>query len=698
MTMRGFCRHPRRVIALVGLVVASWHATCGAAVVTDGTLGRAGPVTPVNNIYAITPALGQTRGPNLFHSFSQFDLAQGETASFTGPPTIKNVLARVTGGTASDIHGTIQCTIPNATFYLMNPAGVVFGPDAKLDVNGSFAVTTADYIRLGASQKFGPPGPADSALTTAPPAAFGFFGHRAGIDIAGGLAVPQGRVLSLIGGDVRINGGQVVAPSGRVNITSAASVGEARFDASSPASTPDLSTVGRRGLVELTASAAVDVNGQQAGTIYIAAGLLHIESRPEVFEDYSCLSADSSGDVPGGRIIVDVTGPAVFRAAALTATSDGGAGGAVSVRASQIEFVGVDSTSDAYAVPTTVVTDGESIIRGGGISLAASIIDATGPVIFSAAGPPTGSLIRISGSLTQNGSPGSLVADGMGGAQILADSAGKIATDGTLGPATVLAGPAYSVPASLGRQVGGNLFQSLSHFDLVPDESVTFSGPATVSNVLVRVTGDSAARINGALHCTISGANLFLLDPAGMVFGPNAKLDISGSFTAGTADYFQLGTSGRFSASAPSSDSLASAAPAAFGLTGAAGEMLVRDNLLVPSGQAVSLLAGDLLISQSGNATAPGGAVSLVATRSVGQVPLGFGNLVAASALTASGTIDFIDSGIGTSGDSGGRIAIRAADLILTGSTGVNAETTGAGPGGVIDLRVSELDINSDPS
>src|SRR5690349_6755108 len=111
------------------IFLAFLPALSGAAVVTDGTLGARGPVGLSGGIYSIPASLGQTRGPNLFHSFSQLDLTQGQTASFSGPSSIQNVLARVTGGAASSIDGTLQCTIPGANFYLINPAGVMFGPN-----------------------------------------------------------------------------------------------------------------------------------------------------------------------------------------------------------------------------------------------------------------------------------------------------------------------------------------------------------------------------------------------------------------------------------------------------------------------------------------------------------------------------------------------------------------------------------------
>ncbi len=139
----------RRAAVATMLAVTSIAAVAPlvrAAVSTDGSVGPARSLSGPN--FAVTPNLGRQVGGNLFHSFRQLDLAKGETATFTGPPSVQRVLTRVTGGTASSIDGTIRCTIPNADFSLVNPAGVVFGPNAALDVQGSFAVTTANYLRL----------------------------------------------------------------------------------------------------------------------------------------------------------------------------------------------------------------------------------------------------------------------------------------------------------------------------------------------------------------------------------------------------------------------------------------------------------------------------------------------------------------------------------------------------------------------
>ncbi|MEZ5673218.1 MAG: filamentous hemagglutinin N-terminal domain-containing protein [Thiotrichaceae bacterium] len=117
-----------------------------AAIITDGSLGA--KVTLSGSEMQITPNLGQQLGSNLFHSFQDFNLSAGEIATFSGVNSIQNIIARVTGGNPSIIDGTLRSTLPNADLYLLNPYGVMFGQNAKLDLQGGFHVSTADYLRL----------------------------------------------------------------------------------------------------------------------------------------------------------------------------------------------------------------------------------------------------------------------------------------------------------------------------------------------------------------------------------------------------------------------------------------------------------------------------------------------------------------------------------------------------------------------
>src|SRR2546427_1411 len=139
-------------IVVVLLLAAGASASGASGVVLDGKLGPSGPLSGPN--YNVTADLGRTVGNNLFHSFLRFNLDAGDVATFSGPANIQNILTRVTGGSASSIDGTIRSSITSANFFLINPAGILFGPNAALDVSGSFAVSTASYLKLADGARF----------------------------------------------------------------------------------------------------------------------------------------------------------------------------------------------------------------------------------------------------------------------------------------------------------------------------------------------------------------------------------------------------------------------------------------------------------------------------------------------------------------------------------------------------------------
>jgi filamentous hemagglutinin family protein len=197
-----------------------------AQVTLDGTLGKARPLPGPN--YAITADLGQQHGGNLFHSFGLFSIQRGESATFSGPSSVSNIIGRVTGGQVSSIDGLLRSTIPGANLYLLNPAGLLFGENARLDVSGSVHISTADYLKLGDSGRFEVLNPGQSVLTVAPVEAFGFLGDAPGpISINGSfLQVPDGQTLSLIGGEINLSNATVYAPAGRLNMAAVGSTGE----------------------------------------------------------------------------------------------------------------------------------------------------------------------------------------------------------------------------------------------------------------------------------------------------------------------------------------------------------------------------------------------------------------------------------------------------------------------------------------
>ncbi|AFZ20039.1 CHAT domain-containing protein [Allocoleopsis franciscana] len=172
-------------------------------------------VTPDGNRIDITGGRLSGDGANLFHSFSQFGLNANQTANFLSNPNIQNILGRVTGGDPSVINGLIQVTGGNSNLFLMNPAGIVFGTNASLNVPAAFTATTADGIGFK-DNWFNATGVNNYTALVGTPSTFAFTTNQPGSIInAGNLAVSQGQNLTLLGGTV-VNTGQLSAPGGQI--------------------------------------------------------------------------------------------------------------------------------------------------------------------------------------------------------------------------------------------------------------------------------------------------------------------------------------------------------------------------------------------------------------------------------------------------------------------------------------------------
>jgi filamentous hemagglutinin family protein len=171
-------------------------------------------VNQVGNQFDITG--GFNAGNNTFFSFEQFSLNTNQTANFQVGGTVENVMARVMGGSPSNIYGTLQVTggtSPN--LYLMNPAGIVFGPGATINIPGAFTATTANGMQFSGSWfSADRSSTLDSTLLTGNPTAFGFtMDQPAAIINAASLKTdPNSGAIALIGGTV-ISPGKLEASS-----------------------------------------------------------------------------------------------------------------------------------------------------------------------------------------------------------------------------------------------------------------------------------------------------------------------------------------------------------------------------------------------------------------------------------------------------------------------------------------------------
>lgn len=298
-----------------------------AEIILDGTLGFKEALTGPN--YLLDAKLGKQAGANLFHSFSEFNLNADESITFAGPENINNIITRVTGGNPSNINGRLYSTISNADIYFLNPFGVVFGPNATLNIPGSFHVSTADILYLQDGGKFNATEPNNSLLTSAAPSAFGFLTHSAAdLSIQGSkLAIPSRNTVSIIGGQVKIDQAQVEASSGRLNLASI--VGEGKV----VPEVDGLISVGERGNLAVTDS-QFNVSGEAGGTIYIQAGRFVL--------DNSAVAAETLGAENGHEINLNVTNLAAIRGGYLSSSTSGsGNGGNINIQATdEIKFSG----------------------------------------------------------------------------------------------------------------------------------------------------------------------------------------------------------------------------------------------------------------------------------------------------------------------------------------------------------------------
>jgi filamentous hemagglutinin family protein len=161
---------------------------------------------------------GQRSGANLFHSFEQFGLDAGQVANFLSEPDIQNIIGRINGGDASVINGLIQITGGQSNLFLINPAGIIFGAEASLNLPASFTVTTGNAIEFGNNHWFNVTGENNFSNLVGTPRGFRFDFDAPGTIInLGQLQVDSGANLTLIGGTV-INTGRLSAPNGTLNI------------------------------------------------------------------------------------------------------------------------------------------------------------------------------------------------------------------------------------------------------------------------------------------------------------------------------------------------------------------------------------------------------------------------------------------------------------------------------------------------
>ena len=285
-------------------------------IVPDNSLGEeSSTVTPnieINGVESDRIEGGAQRGANLFHSFSEFNVEGGRGGYFANPAGIENILGRVTGTNPSEILGTLGVQ-GNANLFLINPNGIIFGENARLDVGGSFIGSSANSIDFADGNQFSanklenPP-----LLTINVPIGLGFLDNPGDIvnrstaqNSAGevvGLQVDPGNSISLIGGNVDFDGGNITAKGGKIELgglSLAGTVGIGEYN-----SLNFLENVVKAD-INLSNGANVDVRGNE-GSIDLNARNLNVKTGNRNSIRAGIAANSSSDEAQAGDITINV--------------------------------------------------------------------------------------------------------------------------------------------------------------------------------------------------------------------------------------------------------------------------------------------------------------------------------------------------------------------------------------------------------
>ncbi|MEH2002267.1 MAG: filamentous hemagglutinin N-terminal domain-containing protein [Nostoc sp.] len=316
-------------IAISGSSV--WSTNCAfAQIIPDGTLPNNSSVKLEGNNSIIEG--GTQAGGNLFHSFREFSVPTNGAALFNNAADIQNIISRVTGRSVSNIDGLIGAK-GTANLFLINPNGIVFGANASLNVGGSFVASTANALQFGNIGFFSATDQnIPSSLLTINPSALLFNQINqnaaiqnnsvafAGKDPAGfnafGLRVPDGKSLLLVGGNVSMDGGQLNAYGGRVELGGLGEPGTVALGVNSDNLSLRFPENVARASVSLTNQAAIFVEGNGGGNIavnarnieilggsFLSGGIGQGLGTPETIGGDITLNATGSIKVAGGSIV-----------------------------------------------------------------------------------------------------------------------------------------------------------------------------------------------------------------------------------------------------------------------------------------------------------------------------------------------------------------------------------------------------------
>lgn len=719
----------RRLILASALVLAL-AGPAGAQVVTDiaaDTAAGFATGTSISRVGAVTTIGGGTlAGANLFHSFATFNLGTGDVARWTAgnPGAVANVVNRVTGGGLSTIAGTLDTTaLPNANFYFINPAGVLFTQGARLDVpNAAHFSTGADGLTFADGAKFSAVTPT-GAFSMAAPESFGFLGGENGLVIdgvgVGFTSAGTGLFLTAPNVGIRATGFTLR------NLDLVTTGGEAaRISLADPLGTAPLAGdvllagpqifAARTGMgtaaVRVAAGTFTQVGGGLSSTTYFGGDAGDVYLLAHEADITGVVSSDSGSRTTAGNagtVIISLDALHLHDGGVITSSTFGaGNGGAVLLSADDILVEG-DAliNSDSF---------GANSGDGGSIIIDAGRLTVRGGAVISSSANGTGDAgtiqIKADGLLLDFGGVASIAQDGTGDGGTISIEARllEVRNAGTITSSSFADGNAGTVLIRADRMLlrdDGNVSSLTRLGGSGGGVSVTVAQDLVISDGFISSdtfgTGKAGAVVVDAASLDVQDKGLissstFSAGSAGEVTVVSPDITITGgSQVRSQANFMSSGDAGSVSVTVT-------------------GRLEVSDGSIISSGSfggnagRVSILAGDLIVEAGGIVSR----VLLPATGDAGQVViraaninLDFGSLISSSTdsvgdagdvtITATKlTMDRfsnIESGAAeTASGNGGAVSVTTDTLNMKGTSSIITSTFSSGDAGELQIAVRQ--------
>lgn len=297
-------------LGITKIAIALYTNSASAQMMSDKTLPNNTNVQLNGDTFNVTE--GTQAGSNLFHSFQQFSVPTGTTAYFNNGLGVQNIFTRVTGESISKIDGLIR-TNGTANLFLMNPKGIVFSQNARLDIGGSFLASTANSINFADGNNFSATNPLSTdVLTISLPIGLQYGANPGGIQVQGdgrgtrainapiidttnALRVHPNQTLALVGGALSLEGATLKTAGGRIELGSVSGEGFVSLIPVNNGFSLGYGAVQQFEDIQLSQKAAVDASGSGSGDIKVTGRRITLSNGSQI--ETSRLGSDTGGEM-----------------------------------------------------------------------------------------------------------------------------------------------------------------------------------------------------------------------------------------------------------------------------------------------------------------------------------------------------------------------------------------------------------------